>query len=273
MKYFFIVITFIFLTFYCNAQVIDTLIKINGFQLHFNYIKGKGIPIIFEAGNGDDASVWKDLIKQIHEITKAPIITYDRAGLGKSQIDTNNISFHQEVKNLKIVLAKLGYNDKYFLVAHSFGGIYASEFSNLSKGKIKGAVFIDVATPCQLNIEVAKRIKNSISDENWMLLKQYKTGLYYVLKNFPNIINYMQNRYISSKIPMTLIVADNYIPTEEIGETESDMTKWKICLKNLGNLPNHKYVTTKNTDHKVWEKDPNSVIDEIVKLYNKVKNH
>jgi len=273
MKYFFIVITFIFFTFNCNAQVIDTLININGFQLHFNYIKGKGIPIIFEAGNGDDASVWKDLIKQIHEITKAPIITYDRAGLGESQIDTNNISFHQEVKNLKIALTKLGFNKNYFLVAHSFGSMYASEFANINLGKIKGAVFIDVATPCQLNSEVANRIKNYISDENWILLKQYKIGLYYVLKNFPNILTYMQNRYISPKIPMTVIVADKYIPTKEIGETEADIVIWKKCLKELGKLKNHKYVRTKNTDHRVWENDPKTVIDEIIKLYNQVKKH
>lgn len=91
------------------------------------------------------------------------------------------------------------------------------------------------------------------------------------MKDLPQITTYMSNRYISNSIPLTLIVAENYVPTEEIGETEQDMLKWKKCLQELGNLPNHKYVITKNTDHKVWEKDPKTVTDEIIKLYKQTK--
>lgn len=254
-----------------QAQVLDTLINTNGFKMHFNIIKGKGTPIIFESGNGDDASVWKEILQSIHKSTGATLITYDRAGLGSSEIDTLKINFKSEVESLKKGLEKLGYNKNYFLVAHSFGGIYASEFTNISKGKVRGVVFIDVATPCELNIQVSNRVKNAISDENWKLLKQYKIGLYYVLQNLPEIAKYMENRYISNAIPMTLIVADKYVPTEEIGETQQDMINWQKCLKKLGTLPNHKYVTTKDTDHKVWEKDPKTVINEIVKLYEQTK--
>lgn len=254
-----------------RAQTIDTLVDVGGHKLHFNIMKGKGIPILFESGNGDDGSAWEPILQDIYKATGATLITYDRAGLGQSEIDTTRISFKQEIKDLNKALRKLGYGKSYFLVAHSFGAIYASEFSNKNKGKVKGAVFIDVATPCQLNNEVATRIQNSISEDNWNLLKQYKVGLYYVLKNFPGILAYMSNRYISNSIPLTVIVAENYVPTKEIGETEQDMINWKKCLRELGSLPNHKYIATKNTDHKVWEKDPKTVVGEIVKLYNQTK--
>lgn len=253
-----------------KAQTIDTLIDVGGHKLHFTIIKGKGTPMLFEAGNGNDGSVWKPILQDIYNKTGATLITYDRAGLGESEIDTLKVSFRHEIKNLKKALKKLGFKADYFLIAHSFGGIYASEFSNTNKGKIKGAVFIDVATPCQLNSEVSNRIKSSISAENWALIKQYKIGLYYVLMNLPEINQYMEHRYIPNAIPLTVIVADNYVPTKEIGETEQDILNWKKCLWELGNLPNHKYVTTKNTDHRVWEKDPQTVIDEIVYLYKQV---
>lgn len=255
-----------------QSQTIDTLINVGNHNLHFKIIKGSGTPVLFESGNGDDGSVWENILKPIHDSTSATLITYDRAGLGRSEIDTTRVSFKQEIKDLNEALKKLGFNEDYFLVAHSFGGMYASEFAKENKKRIKGAVFIDVGTPCHLDKEYTTRVKSSISDQNWQMLKQHKTGLYYILNNFPEIAEYMSKRYISNSIPLTLIVAEHYKPTQQIGETEQDMLDWKTCLNDFGNLPNHKYVVTKNTDHKVWDKDPNTVIEEITKLYSEVTN-
>lgn len=252
-----------------RSQTIDTLIGVGNHDLHFNIIKGTGTPILFESGNGDSGSVWEPILQNVHRSTGATLITYDRAGLGKSGIDTTKISFKQEIKDLNGALKSLGFGEDYFLVAHSFGGMYASEFSQRNKGRIKGAVFIDVATPCQLDAEYTTRVRNSISDENWKMLEQHRTGLYYVLKKFPEIADYMSDRYIPGSIPLTLIVAENYRPSPQIGETEEDITDWKKCLRELGNLPNRRYVPTEGTDHRVWEKDPDTIIDEITKLYDR----
>ena len=256
-----------------QSQTIDTLVSVGTHRLHFKIIKGKSTPILFESGNGNDGSVWESLLQGIHEGTGATLITYDRAGLGKSEIDTTAISFKQEIKDLNHALNKLGFKKDYFLVAHSFGGMYASEFAQTNRGKVRGAVFIDVSTPCNLSNEYTTRVKNSISEEIWKMLKQHKTGLYYTLNKFPETAEYMSQRYISNSIPLTVIVADHYKPTQQIGETEQDMLNWKECLKDLGNLPNHKYVATEDTDHKVWEKAPDTVIKEVSELYNQTQKH
>ncbi len=52
-----------------NAQVIDTLIDVGNQRLHFKIMKGKGIPILFESGNGDDGVVWGTLLQPIHDLT------------------------------------------------------------------------------------------------------------------------------------------------------------------------------------------------------------
>ena len=80
----------------------------------------------FESGNGDDGSVWRPILDDIYKATNATLITYDRAGLGKSEIDTNKISFLNEIKDLELALKKLGDSKKIFIVCHSFGGYYAS---------------------------------------------------------------------------------------------------------------------------------------------------
>ena len=68
-----------------KAQALYPLISINGYKLHFNIIKGNNSPILFEAGNGDDGSVWQPILEEIHKATGATLITYDRAGLGKAR--------------------------------------------------------------------------------------------------------------------------------------------------------------------------------------------
>jgi pimeloyl-ACP methyl ester carboxylesterase len=254
-----------------QSQTLDTLISAGKHNLHFRIVKGNGEPILFESGNGDDGSVWENILKPIHDLTGATLVTYDRAGLGKSEIDTTEISFKQEIEDLNEALRSLGFKEGYFLVAHSFGGMYASEFANTNQGKITGAVFIDVSTPCELSDEYTTRVQNSISSANWEMLKEYKSGLYYVLSRFPEIAEYMSQRYIPNSVPLTVVVAEHHKPTQQIGETEQDMLNRRTCLADLGNLPNHRYVVTQNTDHKVWEKDPKTVVEEITKLYRQTK--
>ncbi|MEM7514668.1 MAG: alpha/beta hydrolase [Bacteroidota bacterium] len=250
-----------------QAQELDTLINVGSHSLHVNVLPGEGTPILFEDGNGDDGSVWEPLLKDIHNATGATLIRYDRAGLGKSEIDTSRISFKREVKDFKKVLKKLGYRESYFIVAHSFGSFYASEFARRNKGKISGAAFIDVATPCGLNPEYTEKVRSTISEENWKLIKDYKAGLYYVLQNFPEISSYVSTRFLAGSIPVTVIAAEIREPTKEIGDTEEDMIRMANCLRDYGNLPNHTYVLANGTEHKVWKKDPQLVIKEIVKLY------
>ena len=82
------VLCFTISTFISYSQNIDTLIDVGGYRLHFSIIRGKGTPILFEAGGGEDATTWGDLTKTIAEITQTTVISYDRAGFGKSTFDT-----------------------------------------------------------------------------------------------------------------------------------------------------------------------------------------
>jgi hypothetical protein len=62
-----------------GAQTIDTSVDVGGHSLHFHIIKGKGTPILFEAGNGDEGSIGQPILDNIYQSTHATLITYDRA--------------------------------------------------------------------------------------------------------------------------------------------------------------------------------------------------
>jgi pimeloyl-ACP methyl ester carboxylesterase len=142
-----------------QSQRIDTLIDVGTYKLHFNVLQGKGVPILFEAGAGNDSSIWDTLLKPLHHSLGATLITYDRQGFGKSSIDTTNLNITIEVEGLETALRKLGFVDKYFLVAHSLGGNYAMAFCQRNIRKVIGGVFIDIVTPCFMTDEKALAVK------------------------------------------------------------------------------------------------------------------
>jgi pimeloyl-ACP methyl ester carboxylesterase len=95
------------------------MVDVGGYRLHFHVIKGSGLPILFEAGGGDDASTWDSILAATANVTGATLITYDRAGFGKSEAAPLEYNIVKEVEGLEIGLAKLGYADDIMLVGLS----------------------------------------------------------------------------------------------------------------------------------------------------------
>jgi pimeloyl-ACP methyl ester carboxylesterase len=107
-----------------------------------------GIPILFESGGGDDATVWKYILKRVAAMTGTTLITYDRAGVGKSEMDPSQHGVGNGVKGLEIGLKSLGYAGDIMLVAHSLGGFYATLYASRNPQHVKAAVLIDANPAC-----------------------------------------------------------------------------------------------------------------------------
>lgn len=249
-----------------SGQTIDTLIQVDQHRLHFRIHPGEGTPIFFEAGNGDSGEVWESLLEPIQAKTGATLITYDRAGLGASEIDVSSVDFVLEVKQLEDALKRLGFNNELFVINHSFGAVYSTLLAYRKNFDIKGMVFIDPALPCFFTPNWAKTYMAELSAENWDLIKEHRLGLYYVLKNLDGIAEYMLHRSLPGEIPATLIAAEQVLPMVKAEEVES----WKDCMKSFGRAAKRRYVLAKGADHKIWVENPGIVIKEIARLYRKL---
>lgn len=246
------------------SQTVDTLIDVGTHTLHFNIIKGEGIPIVFESGAGNDGTVWNQLLNSLSQQTDASLITYDRAGFGQSGIDTANISIASEVENLELALSKLGYNDRYFFVAHSLGGNYAMKFIANNEDKVKGAVFIDVVSPYFMTAERAAYTKNLFVD-NLQVIREESIGFYYLVQNYENTSEVMRSASKNINIPLT-VIGSGISPFE--GKTRRNFIK---ALKRFAlEKDNRKYVLAKKAEHYVFYDEPGLVIDEIAQLYKRV---
>lgn len=244
-----------------KADCIDTLVDVGGHSLHFTISPGKGTPIIFESGAGNDGTVWKDIIRKLKDRIAAPLIAYDRAGFGKSQIDTLNINITNEVNNLEFALAKLGFDSNYFFVAHSLGGNYVMKFISQTSNKVKGAVFIDVVSPTFMTDERAAYTKNLLVDSLESIKKESR-GFYHLVLNYENTSKVMREVAKKIQTPLTIIAS---------GLTPFEGTERKLFLDGLKKFAlerkNRTYILAERAGHYVFYDEPQLVVDEIIELY------
>lgn len=126
----------------------EKLVNVNG--NNYNYIL-KGIDnrkentpvIIFENGMGVDLGNWKKIIDQVSLF--APVLAYDRAGIGKSDKVFKLPTTKFVSENLHEILKTLQIAPPYILVGHSLGGVYVRSFAGIYPNEISGLVFIDPA--------------------------------------------------------------------------------------------------------------------------------
>ncbi|RED22068.1 alpha/beta hydrolase family protein [Flavobacterium cutihirudinis] len=249
-----------------QSKTIDTLVDVGNHKLHFKIVKGKGTPILFDSGGGNDGSVWNSILDKTSEITNAPLITYDRAGFGQSTIDTlqTDESKHgiiSSIEDLEIGLKKLGYNKEIILVSHSYGGYLSALYASRHPKLVKGIVLIDVNHNYFEDGVIEKELlKQEKLIPQW---KKNNRGTYFMSATIRETVKIMSTISIPQHIPVVDFV--NGIPFLKAPE---DIERWKECHKKyVANNPNVTGITANDCGHGIWIGNPSLVITTIAKIY------
>jgi len=91
-----------------SSPVVDTLVNVGDYRLHFRIYPRSEPAVLLESGGGADASYWNDLAPLLARETGATIITYDRAGYGESDLPSTPYDIRLEVAGLWRGLEQLG---------------------------------------------------------------------------------------------------------------------------------------------------------------------
>jgi pimeloyl-ACP methyl ester carboxylesterase len=256
------------LTHRARCQATDTLVDVGGHRLHFHILRGRGVPILFDAGGGDDGTVWDSLLHPIAEITGAPLITYDRAGFGTSEIDTNERDIDKHgilngIEGLEAGLRQLGYGGNIVLVAHSYGGLYATLYASRNPTLVKAAVLVDASTACWFNNAFLTNFVNERKQEDTVKAKAQNLGAYYQSANLPQTVAIMRGVTFPAPIPVVDLVSE-YPPFSDT----SDIVRWKNCHKQFAAAqPNRESITAYGSTHYVFKDNPPLVIHAVAQAY------
>lgn len=244
------------------CQAIDTAVDVGGYRLHFHIVKGTGTPILFESGGGDDATVWRDILAPLADITNATLITYDRPGFGKSGLDARRHGIVNGVIDLEKGLKTLGYDGNVVLVAHSLGGFNAMLYASRHPETVKAAVLIDANLACFFTSEHMAAARKS-NEEAKAKYKDTKPGLSYLFGDFSDTIGVMRRTDVPPGIPVTDIVSEKTPLTEA-----ADVSRWRLCHQQfVSAAPARRGITAYGTGHYVFRENPPLVINAIVEAY------
>lgn len=246
-----------------GAQVIDTLIDVGRYKLHFKIIKGNSTEILFESGGGISLAQWDSIVTPVHKLTGATIITYDRQGFGNSSMDTANYTILNEIKGLETGLRKLGYGSKpTLLVGHSLGAFYTRVYASRNIGHTKGIVMLDPRIPSVADRAFARSVYELLDTA---ALKKESFSLYYVLANMERNSEFVSLTPIKPRLPILNVMAETG-PFDSLSDNERFQSEQRSFVKEG---TNRVLVRAKGSTHNIPLDQPQLVIEQIVSSYRK----
>ncbi len=139
-----------------NLSAQKRFITIDSTKIWINTIgienRKKGQPVVvFESGLGTPMDNWDKVLTGVSAL--APLVTYDRPGIGESESDNEMPTLKNVSDKLIKILNHLGIAPPYILIGHSLGGAYVHGFAVYYPNLLAGLVIIDPAdfTETKLN--------------------------------------------------------------------------------------------------------------------------
>lgn len=245
-------------------------------------VEGKGEPtIVFLTGKGRSQTDFKKVYDKVKKTNQ--IFSYDRAGLGQSELIRNDRTIDTMAFELHELLVKEKIKAPYILVGHSLGASIARCFVNMYPDMVSGMVFLDPAHEEEFKNGMAIR---SDSDkvvfreqfETFLKVKTKTKGHHAESKQCFDFdsLGYSTNQKIlkqikvPTNIPVTIILStetdvDNNYIDKEIEFRNQYFNQWKTIN------PQVKIINAPKTGYFIQTEEPKLVIDEINEMISKTK--
>lgn len=125
------------------------LVDLDHHRLHL-LESGTGSPtIVLEAGLMSTVLSWSNLQRELAETYR--VVSYDRAGLGWSDLGPMPRTADRIVDELHTLLQQAAIPPPYVLVGHSFGGLTMPLFAARFPEEVAGVVLVDPVAPAEWN--------------------------------------------------------------------------------------------------------------------------
>ena len=125
------------------------LVDLSSHRLHLLESGGGGPSIVLEAGLMSTVLSWSDLQGKLSQSYR--VVSYDKAGLGWSDLGPMPRTSERIVDELHTLLERAGIPPPYLLVGHSFGGLTMPLFAARYPEELAGMVLLDPVAAAEWN--------------------------------------------------------------------------------------------------------------------------
>ena len=125
------------------------LVDVGGYRLHLLESGSGDATIVLEAGLMSTVLSWSNLQRELAQSYR--VVSYDRAGLGWSDLGPMPRTADRMVDELHTLLRRAAIAPPYILVGHSFGGLTMPLFAAKFPDETAGMVLVDPVVPAEWN--------------------------------------------------------------------------------------------------------------------------
>ena len=256
-----------------EVEVIETLVQVGKYRLNFQVIEGGNLTILLEAGGGMDSREWNKIAPELARKTGATVVSYDRAGFGKSDLPETPHDMREEVEWLWEGLRKLNQDKNLILVGHSFGGWMIRLFASEHPEAIQGMVFVDPFTNEFVDLLGVEYLDNHpmagkipFDTSHPDKLSKYQRALVRMVGDGTSPkIETMRKTSIPSGIPVLVITSGKpFLPKTEEQEA------WRLSHEQMtASIKGATLIVAEESDHMVPGRQPDLIIEAVMKVIQK----
>lgn len=252
----------------------DRFVRIDGKDQHILDL-GSGEPVVvFVSGFGSELGVWSAVQDSVSKFSRT--ISYDRAGIGKSELTVRDRSLEVLVDELNSILEQEKIPAPYILVGHSYGGHIIRYFAHIYPDKIAGMVLVDPSVE-YMDDEI-RRLKTPAEIKSYDSLKEHGRD-----PSWPEGVkreaDYFRTNELKVKkirfpdhAPVTVLTAMPMRESQYSFLKGANDIKLDLHRRWLKDAPHIRHILVQHSGHFIQFDKPELVIGEIRRMARKIKD-
>lgn len=257
-----------------EINTVDTLLDVGGCRLFYSVIQGSETVVVLEVGGGADSSQWGSFPAYLARETGATVVTYDRAGFGKSDCPETPYDMVEEVDWGMEGLHQLGLDKGLILVGHSYGGWLIRLVAHRYAEAVSGMVFIDPFSAefvDLLGVDYLDQHPSCRKDLPFAdlkpeeLTKNQRGGIRMVKEGLGQKVAIMRHTTIPEDIPVQIISSG-----QPWWQAPAEDAAWRKAHEQMAtSIPGAVLVVAEESDHLIPEKQPELILEalqEVIRL-------
>jgi pimeloyl-ACP methyl ester carboxylesterase len=262
-----------------EPAVIEKMVNVGPVNLFFRIYQGGEQTVLLESGGGLDSGEWTAFAPRLAEATGATVVTYDRAGFGKSDLPDTPYDLVQERGWLWDALRQLGLDEDLILAGHSYGGFLIRYDSATRADAVRGLVFIDPFTVELVDIlgldfcntvEGLGKLPKLSPEEYAKLGKVEKADLRmggYPDGNLAAICALARPLRVPRGIPIRVLTSGQSWLPENVREA------WRQAHERFAaSMPGAKLLIAAESDHMIPKRQPDLVLKAVTEVIAQAKS-
>ena len=231
----------------------DSLVAAGPLQLAFHVIPGAEPALLLEAGGGADSASWGALPEQLAAATGRRVISYDRAGFGKSPFPTVQFTIDDEVAAIHAGVHRVGAT-KIVPVAASYGALIDLAYTKAHPEDVAGLVLLD-----PMNVTFVETVGLPAVMATVKAPEQPATdmerAIVRMVTSFPALVNTLHAVRWPTNLPVVIVsAATPPFPDAAL------QAAWRASHETLAKTPGASRVMAEKSDHDIAESEPAVVI-------------